>query len=79
MYKRQIIRIYTKAPGKKPDLTSPIILPKGSAVLDAAEEVHKDFVEKFRYARIWGPGRIDGQSVSRTEILRDGDILEFHI
>ena len=74
-----IIRIYTKAPGKKPDLTSPIILPKGSAVLDAAEEVHKDFVEKFRYARIWGPGRIDGQSVSRTEILRDGDILEFHI
>lgn len=74
-----IIRIYTKAPGQKPDLNSPIVLPKGSTVLEAAEEVHKDFVEKFRYARIWGPGRINGQSVSRTELLRDGDILEFHI
>lgn len=74
-----IIRVYTKAPGKKPDLSSPIVLPKGSCVIDAAEEIHKDFVERFRYARIWGPGRIEGQTVGRDEVLRDGDILEFHV
>lgn len=74
-----IIRVYTKAPSKPPDKTDPIILPKESTVIDAAEQLHKDFASELKFARIWGQGRYDGQSVSRDEILRDEDILEFHL
>jgi hypothetical protein len=31
-----IIRVYTKAPGQRPDMNDPIILPKGSTLADAA-------------------------------------------
>ena len=74
-----IIRVYTKAPSKPPDKTDPIILPIGSTVIDAAQELHKDSVNELKYARIWGQGKYDGQSVSREEILGDEDILEFHV
>ncbi|HIE25933.1 TPA: TGS domain-containing protein [Candidatus Poribacteria bacterium] len=74
-----IIRVYTKAPSKPADKMDPIILPKGSTVIDAAEQLHKDFASEMKYARIWGQGKYDGQSVSRDEILSDEDILEFHV
>jgi len=74
-----IIRVYTKAPSKPVDKTDPIILPKESTVIDAAEQLHKDFASELKFARIWGQGRYDGQSVSRDEILGDEDILEFHV
>ena len=41
-----------KAPGKEPDLKNPVILKKGSTVIDFAFQIHKDFVRKLRYARI---------------------------
>jgi ribosome-interacting GTPase 1 len=34
--------------------------------------------EKMRHARIWGPGRHDGQHVHRTETLRDREVVEIH-
>jgi ribosome-interacting GTPase 1 len=74
-----IIRVYTKAPSKPADKTEPIILPKGSTVIEAAEQLHKDFVNELKYARIWGKGKYDGQSVSREEVLEDEDIVEFHV
>jgi len=45
-----IVRVYTKAPGQKPDFTEPIILERGSTLADAAEAVHKDFRAKLKYA-----------------------------
>jgi len=74
-----IIRVYTKAPGKKPDFTDPIILDKGSTLADAAAEVHKDFLAKLKYARIWGSGKHDGVMAKRDHILQDGDIIELHL
>ena len=74
-----IIRVYTKAPFKPADKTDPIILQRGSTVIDAAEQLHKDFASELKVARIWGQGKYDGQSVSRDEILGDEDILEFHV
>jgi ribosome-interacting GTPase 1 len=41
--------------------------------------VHADFAAKLKYARIWGVDRFDGQMVRRDDVLRDGDMLEFHI
>ncbi len=74
----EIIRVYTKTPGQKPDLSDPIILGRGSTLEDAAEEVHKDFKAKLRYARLWGSGKHDGIMVKRDHILQDGDIIELH-
>lgn len=75
----EIVRVYTKAPGKKPDLTEPVILRRGSTVKEAAEAIHKDFRHKLKYAVVWGSGKFDGQRVSQEHVLQDGDIIEFHI
>ncbi len=74
-----IIRVYTKAPRKKPDLTDPIILQRGSTLEDAAAAVHKDFAAKLKYARIWGSGKHDGIMAKRDHVLQDGDIIELHL
>jgi len=74
-----IIRVHTKSPGQKPDLTDPIILKTGSTVKNAAEDVHKDFKAKLKYAVVWGSGKFDGQRVSQDHVLKDNDIIELHI
>jgi ribosome-interacting GTPase 1 len=74
-----ILRVYTKIPGKEPDLTEPVILKKGSTVGDVALSVHKDFVAKLRYAKIWGSGKFDGQMVKRDFLVNEGDVIELHI
>jgi len=74
-----IIRVYTKVPGGEPDLTEPVVLKKGSTVEDVALSIHKDFVSKLRYARIWGSGKFDGQMVKRDYQVNEGDIIELHI
>lgn len=74
-----IVRVYTKVPGKKPDLDAPFVLPRGSTVMDLAREIHRDFADGLRYARIWGSGRFDGQPVERDHVLADGDVIELHI
>ena len=74
-----IIRVYTKMPGKKPDFADPIILDRGQRLADAAESVHKDFRAKLKYARLWGSGKHDGIMVKRDYILQDGDVIELHL
>ena len=73
-----ILRVYPKAPGKPIEQDEPIVLPTGATVLDAAMSLHKDFAE-FKFARIWGPEWHDGQSVSRNDVVYDGDVVEFHL
>jgi ribosome-interacting GTPase 1 len=74
-----IIRIYSKPPGKKVDLNDPFVLKKGSTVLEAAANLHKDFAERLKFARIWGSEKYEGQMVHRDHVLEDGDVVEFHI
>ncbi len=74
-----IIRAYSKPPGKEPDLSTPFTIPSGSSVLDLASSIHKDFVYNFKYARIWGSAKFDGQRVEKNYILKDRDIVEFSI
>lgn len=75
----EIIRVYSKIPGKKPDLDVPFVLKKGSNLLDCAGKIHKDFVEKLKYAKVWRKGKLEGMMVSRDFILEDKDIVEIHI
>ena len=74
-----ILRVYTKTPGKEPDLTEPVILKKGSTIEDVALSVHKDFAAKLRYAKVWGSGKFDGQMVKRDYLISEGDVIELHI
>ena len=73
-----IIRVYTKSPGKQPDYEDPVILKSGSTVEDAAESVHKDFRSRLKYAQVWGSGKFDGQRVKRGHVLADNDVVELH-
>jgi ribosome-interacting GTPase 1 len=73
-----MVRAYTKAPGKSADMQDPVILRQGSTVLDFAAQIHKDFAQKMKFARIWGRGKYNGQMVQRDYVLQDGDIIELH-
>jgi ribosome-interacting GTPase 1 len=74
-----VVRVYTKAPGKKPDLEAPFTLPHGSTVVDVATTVHKDFAASLKFARIWGLDKYDGQMVQRDYVVHDGDVIELHM
>jgi len=74
-----VIRVYTKRIGHDPEFVDPVILPEGGTVEDAALELHKDFARKFKYAKVWGKGKFEGQRVKNNFVLTDGDIIEFHI
>ena len=71
-----IIRIYTKQPGRKPE-NRPVILKKNSVVEDLARKIHKDFVENFKFAKIWRDKSI--KRVGLKYILKDNDVIEIHI
>jgi ribosome-interacting GTPase 1 len=74
-----VIRVYTKQPGKPPDLASPFTCPIGSTLVEMAALVHRDFAEGLKSARIWGTGVYDGQTVKRDHVLHDKDIVELHL
>lgn len=73
-----LVRIYTKAPGKKPELAAPYVLRRGSCLMDLAAVVHRDFVTHLKFARVWGHGRFEGQMVNRDYMLADKDVVELH-
>ncbi len=73
-----VIRAYTKRPGKPAEYVDPFTLPAGSTVEDLAIKVHRDLAESLKHARIWGAATQDGQTVSREHILADRDLVELH-
>jgi ribosome-interacting GTPase 1 len=74
-----VIRVYTKPQGKQPDLVDPVIIKKGSTVMDAAKNLHKEFAANLKYARLWDNKEHNGQMVERNYVLKDRDIIEFHV
>ena len=73
-----VVRVYSKVPGKPVDKKDPFVLPRGSTVMDVAEAVHRELPEELRYARIWGANTYPGQTVQRAHVLEDQDVLELH-
>jgi ribosome-interacting GTPase 1 len=73
-----VIRVYTKKPGKPADMTSPFTVHEGSTLLELATHVHREFEDKLKSARVWGTGVFDGQSVPRDHVLHDKDVVELH-
>lgn len=76
----EVVRFYSKPPGKPADLGAPYILHHGSTVQDAAAHVHRDFGEHLKYARLFNKGQEHGGlMVERSHVVSDQDILEFHV
>jgi len=81
----ELVRVYTKPPGKKAELTKPYVLRRGQTVIDAARLVHKDFAENLKFARLYRAEHAgahhhpDGLMVERSHLVEDGDILELHV
>jgi ribosome-interacting GTPase 1 len=75
----EIIRIFSKAPMKEPDMTAPFVMKKGGTVEEFALKLHKDFYDNLKSAKVWGSSNFDGQMVSRDYVLQDGDIVELKI
>ncbi len=74
-----IIRVYSKAPGREPDLSAPFVLKKGDTVEEFAGKVHQDFYKNLKTARVWGSGVFDGQLVGRDHVLHEGDVVELRM
>jgi ribosome-interacting GTPase 1 len=70
------IRVFLKPQGGKVDMKEPLVLKAGSSIRDICERLHKDFLERFRYAVAWGASaKHTGQRVGLSHKLLDGDIV----
>ena len=75
-----VVRVYTKLPAsKQPDMDRPFTVRRGDTLLDFAGQVHKDYVEGLKFARVWGSAVHDGTHVKGDYVLHDKDIVELHM
>lgn len=78
--KLDFMRVYMKEPRKEADLKMPLIMTRNSKIEDVCNKLHRDFVKKFKFARVWGrSAKFAGQRLMTTHVLQDGDILELHL
>ena len=79
--KLDFIRVYCKESGKKADMLVPLIMRKGNTLRDVCFKLHKDFVSKFKFARIWGKSaKFPGMVLRKLEnVVEDNDIVEIHL
>ncbi len=75
----QVVRVYTKSPGKPADNDKPFTVRRGDTVLDVAKLVHKDIARDLKFARMWGSEVFDGQQVGHEHLVADGDLIELHV
>ena len=72
-----IIRIYTRQPGKKED-DVPVIMPPESTLEDVAEKILHGYSKKVKYAKITGPScKFPNQKIGLKHIVKDKDVVEF--
>ena len=74
-----VVRVYTKSPGKPFERDKPFTVRRGDTIHDVARLVHKDFAHGLRYARVWGDDVFDGQQVGPDHLVSDGEIVELHL
>jgi len=74
-----VLRIYTKEPGKKSS-ERPLVLKQPANVKKLAKHIREDFIDRFAFALIWGPSaKFSGQKVGLEHDLKDKDIVELHL
>lgn len=76
-----LIKVYLKPPKQEADMNEPIVMHKGDTIKTLCARLHKDFVNNYRYALIWGKSvKHPGQKfTSLDQILEDGDIISIYL
>ncbi len=74
-----LITIFTRKPGEKDSDNIPVALKQNGTVEDLCNLLHKDFIQKFRYARVWGSSKHAGQQVSLDFKFKAGDVVELYV
>ena len=73
-----LIRVYTKEPGKPPS-TKPLVVKRGTRVIEIAARIHSFLYKNFKYAKVWSKHLpFSPQKVGAEYILHDEDIVEIH-
>ena len=74
--KLELIKIYLKKQGRKIDFDEPMVVKKGSTILDVCNKIHRHFVRQFRYAVVTGPSaKHPNQRLGLDHVVQDGDII----
>jgi len=72
-----LVRAIPRPPHGEPDHDAPILLPRGSSVVDMATAIHRELGEGLRRARIWNcADHADGAWVARDHVIADLEIFE---
>jgi small GTP-binding protein len=72
----EFLRIYMKPYGEEADMKEPMIMRRGSTIGDICRKLHRDFVDQFRYAKIWGTSvKHDAAKVGLQHQVEDGDVV----
>lgn len=73
------IWIYLKEQKKEPDFDKPMVLKVGSTINDVVLNIHKDFIKKFRFAKVKGDSvKFEWQRVGIEHVVFDKDIIEIY-
>lgn len=75
----EVIRIYTKHPGKKEKSDDiPVILRPNSTLEDVAEKILHGYSKKVKYTKITGPScKFPNQKIGLKHVVQDKDVVEF--
>ena len=72
----EVVRVYSKAPGRPPDFGQPFTVRRGDTVYDVARMVHQEIADNFKFGRLWRNGSTNGRQVGRNYRVADRDVLE---
>jgi ribosome-interacting GTPase 1 len=75
----ELVRVYSKEPGKQHSTERPFVFRRGDTLHELAQAIHSDFTERLKTAKVWGAGKFDGQFINKDYVLQDEDIIELHI
>jgi small GTP-binding protein len=76
----KFIRIFLKPQGQEADMIEPLVIKEDSTVGMVCDYLHRDFRERFRFGKVWGPSaKFPGQNVGISHILKDEDVLSIII
>ncbi|MDV3277521.1 MAG: GTP-binding protein [Nitrososphaerales archaeon] len=77
IYKRLgFVRIYMRRRTGETDFEEPMIVKRGSTIMEVCDKVHRGMKDDFRYALVWGKSvRFGGQRVGINHRLLDEDVL----
>ncbi|EUB56054.1 Developmentally-regulated GTP-binding protein 2 [Echinococcus granulosus] len=72
-----LIQIYTKKQGQKPDLDEGIILRNGATVEHVCHCIHRSLASNFKYALVWGTSvKFSPQRVGLSNVVNHHDVIQ---